>query len=51
MTMPIETVESECERHIVSNSTLDTVRGIVPTAKVGDVLISGACYQDMLLRR
>lgn len=41
----------ECERGIVTDINLEYVQGVWPQAQQTDVLISGGCYQDKLIKK
>lgn len=41
----------ECERGIVTEVNKEYVQGVWPQAQVTDVLISGGCYQDKLIKK
>lgn len=41
----------ECERGIVTEINREYVQGVWPQADVTDVLISGGCYQDKVIKK
>jgi len=41
----------ECERGIVTDVNLEYVQEVWPQAQQTDVLISGGCYQDKLIKK
>lgn len=41
----------ECERGVVTEINLAYVRSLWPQADITDVLISGGCYQDKLIKK
>lgn len=41
----------ECERGVVTGVNLAYVQELWPYAQVTDVLISGGCYQDKLIKK
>jgi len=41
----------ECERGVVTDINLEYVQGVWPQAQQTDVLISGGCYQDRLIKK
>ena len=41
----------ECERGVVTDINLEYVQGVWPQADITDVLISGGCYQDKLVKK
>lgn len=41
----------ECERGVVTETNLEYVQEVWPQADVTDVLISGGCYQDKLIKK
>lgn len=49
-TPPPQLVEVEpCEKLIVSSVSLEAMKGLVSSAEIGDVLISGGCYRDRII--
>jgi hypothetical protein len=41
----------ECERGIVTDVNLDYVRDLWPQAQIADILISGGCYQEHMIKK
>lgn len=41
----------ECERGVVTDINLEYVQGVWPQAQQTDVLISGGCYQERLIKK
>jgi hypothetical protein len=41
----------ECERGVVTEMNLEYVQEVWPQADITDVLISGGCYQDKLIKK
>lgn len=41
----------ECERGVVTAVNLEYVQGVWPQAQQTDVLISGGCYQNRLIKK
>lgn len=41
----------ECERGVVTDLNKEYVQGVWPQAQETDVLISGGCYQEKLIKK
>jgi hypothetical protein len=41
----------ECERGVITGMNLEYVQGVWPQAQVTDVLVSGGCYQDRMIKK
>lgn len=41
----------ECERGIVTRENIEIVKSVWPDTEITDVLVSGGCYQDRLIKK